>query len=66
MNWQDLISNLGSKKLLATIAGMFGLANVPDLDGQMQAYGVIAIAVAYLVAQGFADGMSKKYGSGTP
>ena len=60
--WEKLISNLGSKKFLAFIAGFFGLEGI-EIDSETKAWGLVILAGSYLISQGFADGLSKKYAS---
>jgi len=52
---KNLLANLGSKKLLVTVAGLLGISNLSDVDSTAN-----IVCAAYAMAQGFADGLAKK------
>ena len=57
---KNLLTNLGSKKLLITVAGLLGISNLADVDSAAKAWAMAIVCAAYAVAQGFADGLAKK------
>ncbi|MFQ5593160.1 MAG: hypothetical protein ACE5HA_03325 [Anaerolineae bacterium] len=57
----ELLTNLGSKKLVMSVVGLFGVQSIDALAADQKALALGAIVVAFLVSQGFADGMSRKY-----
>ncbi len=59
---KNILANLGSKKLLVTVAGLLGIGNMSDIDSSAKAWAMAIVCAAYALAQGLADGMSKKYG----
>lgn len=56
-----LLENLGSKKLLVTLAGLLGIGGLEDVDTTAKAWALAIVCAGYALAQGLADGMSKKY-----
>ena len=53
MDFRNLLEQLGSKKLLVTVGGLFGVSQLPETH--WQAIGYAVIAGAYLIGQGLSD-----------
>ena len=57
----NIPQNLGRQKLLVTLAGLLGISGLEDVDTTAKAWALAIVCAGYALAQGLADGMSKKY-----